>query len=497
VRPSKERLAVGLTCIFLLGLVWVVFGQTLNHGFVNYDDGQYVYENPRITAGLSLDGIGWAFTHVHAYNWHPLTTISHMLDCQLYDLHPWGHHLSNVLLHAVGTVFLFLALRELTQARWPSAFVAAVFAIHPLHVSSVAWISERKDVISGIFFMLTLWTYARYARNRRRLWVSYVFALVFFAVGLMCKPTLVTLPFVLLLLDYWPLERFGGGSGKAKRKILYLVIEKIPFFLLSFVLCVVTVLAQNVVASPVPLGTRVSNALVSYIVYTGQMFWPLDLAVVYPYPIHGLSVALTIVVLLLLIVISMLVFLWRREFPFLLVGWLWFLGVLVPMIGLIQVGVQARADRYTYLAEIGLYVLVTWGAIELLSRWRYGRETSIVAMVLIITALTAESYSETRYWRNSESLWRHALAKTGDNYIAENNLGTILISEGKAEEAMERFREVLRINPDFSDAHYNLGLLLLDEGRPNEAVPQFREVLRLNPNDEEARAQLQRLGVAK
>src|ERR1044071_7037704 len=313
--PSLSRaqsgLVTGVACIFLVGIVWIVFGQTLRHEFVNYDDEEYIHANSRITNGLTLDGIQWAFTHVHAANWHPLTNISHMLDCQLYGLQPWGHHFSNVLLHAAAAIFLFLALRQLTGAHWPSLFVAAVFAIHPLRVESVAWVAERKDVLSGVFFMLTLWAYARYVRSNRPSLGRYTIALVLFALGLMCKPTLVTLPFVLLLLDYWPLRRlmFESRGSKSARSIRHrsdggrgestfragslpaktvqdLLIEKIPFFVLSAASCVATLLAQEkavITIGQLTLGGRVGNAMVSYVAYLGQMVWPAGLSVVYPY----------------------------------------------------------------------------------------------------------------------------------------------------------------------------------------------------------------------
>src|SRR5436190_9954297 len=307
-RAPREWVVTGMVCILLVGIVWIVFGQTLGHEFVNYDDDQYVRENPRITKGLSLDGTQWAFTHVHAANWHPLTTISHMLDCQLYGLQPWGHHLTNVLLHSAAALLLFLALWELTRALWPSAFVAALFAIHPLRVSSVAWVAERKDVLSGVFFMLTLWAYARYVRSSRSFSGRYVIVLVLFALGLMCKPTLVTLPFVLLLLDYWPLRRFAGanptqGGPVPAKSIRDLLVEKIPFFVLSALSCVATLLAQDrtvMTIGQLTLGGRVANAMVSYVAYLGQMIWPAGLAVFYPFPEDTLTIAQALLASLLL-----------------------------------------------------------------------------------------------------------------------------------------------------------------------------------------------------
>jgi protein O-mannosyl-transferase len=570
-RAYNQRVGAGIVCILLVGIVWIVFGQTLRHEFVNYDDDQYVYENPRITNGLTLEGIQWAFTHPHAANWHPLTTISHMLDCQLYGLEPWGHHLTNVLLHAAAAVFLFLALWQLTGAHWLSAFVAAVFAIHPLRIGSVAWVAERKDVLSGVFFMLILWAYARYARSNRPSSGRYAMLLVLFALGLMCKPTLVTLPFVLLLLDYWPLRRFSGDNSTRSgpfpaKSVRYLLVEKIPFFALSVASCATTLLVQEGAVMAIrrlTFGDRVGNAVVSYAAYLGQMIWPARLAVFYPYPPGILNMAQAILAFLLLMIISVIFFLWRK-YPFLWIGWLWFLGMLVPMIGLIQVGEQARADRYTYLAQIGLYLLVTWGAMELFARWRRGRQVLIALALLIVTGLTVDSYFQTSSWRDSETLWRQALANTSNNYIAHNNLGNVVMKKGrldeaavnyrkaleictncpevynnlghvlarkgdwinavtayraalrswpnpnahnnnnlgiglakvgKRDEAVEQFREALRIDGDYREAHCNLALVLLELGRRDEAVAHLRDALRLKPDDAEVKAQLRQLGV--
>src|SRR5438876_5712359 len=361
-RTRNDRLIASVVCILLAGIVWIAFGQTLHHDFVNYDDGPYVYDNPRIISGLTPGNIQWAFTHVHASNWHPLTTISHMLDCQLYGLQPWGHHFTNILLHAAAAILLFFALRKLTGALWPSLLVAAVFAVHPLRVESVAWVSERKDVLSGVFFVLTLWAYARYARGNAPSSFWYITVVVLFALGLMCKPTLVTVPFVLLLLDYWPLGRTQRSSSRARPNMATqeqqrrdtwprLVVDKLPLFVLSAASCVATLLAQKQaldLSLKPPLEERVGNALISYAVYVGQMIWPARLAVLYPYPEGSLKVPQVVLALLLLLIISTVFFLWRRRYPFLLTGLLWYLGMLVPMIGIIQVGSQVRATRSIY-----------------------------------------------------------------------------------------------------------------------------------------------------
>lgn len=499
-----ERFLPGIICFCLVAIVWIIFGQTLRQGFLNYDDNLYVYDNPRITSGLSLDGIGWAFTHVHADNWHPLTTISHMLDCQLYGLEPWGHHLTNVLLHSAVAVLLFVALWELTESLWPSAFVTAVFAIHPLRVSSVAWIAERKDVLSGVFFMLTLWAYARYARGNR---ASSTLALVFFALGLMCKPTLVTLPFILLLLDYWPLRRFAvrAKDSKSQRStrnpatirqgdhsprsrhlpIRSPVIEKIPFFFLSAASCFATLLAQDrsiMTMHQLSFAGRVANAAVAYVIYVGQMAWPVGLAVFYPFPETTLTIAQAVLSSLVLLVISVIFFLWRAKYPFLLVGWMWFLGVLIPMIGIVQVGGQGHADRYTYLAQIGLYLLLTWSALELLGRWRGGRVVLVAVAVLLISGLMVNSYSQTTYWRDNETLWRQTLANTDRNYIADNGLADTLMQKGKFDEAIVHFQKSLEIYPDSAEIRNNLGNAFLRKKDWAQAKAAYEMALRFQPN---------------
>ncbi len=493
----SDRVVIAIVCIFLAAIVWITFGQTLRHDFINYDDNEYVYENPKITAGLTLSGIGWAFTHVHADNWHPLTTISHMLDCQLYGLHPWGHHLTNILLHATAAILLFLALRKLTGTIWPSAFVAAIFAIHPLRVESVAWVSERKDVLSGVFFMLTLWAYAAYARSDRPSPVRYLTVVVLFALGLMCKPTLVTLPFVLLLLDYWPLGRLTTLSlnskvPRAARKhqlfthsFQYLLLEKIPLLVLSAASCLATILAQKKVLEEnlnLTFPERAGNAVVSYVAYLGEMIYPTRLVVFHPYPEGNLQVPQAILSLLVLLLLSVIFFLWRRKYPFLLVGWLWYLGTLVPMIGLVQVGVQARADRYTYLSQIGLSIVVTWGVMELLARWRRGREVVVVAALFIVATLVAVSFNQTSHWRNSTTFWRYAIDIAPDNYIAHNNLGNVLLKEGKLDEAITHFQEALRIKANDIKAHYNLGNCYLLKNEMYRAIQQYQEALKLSPN---------------
>ena len=431
-QPHNRWLALAI-CLLLALAVWAVFGQTLHHEFVNYDDRDYVYENPTITQGLSPNGIIWAFTHTHASNWHPLTTLSHMLDCQLYGLRPGGHHLTSVLIHGATVILLFLVLRKMTGATWRSAFVAAVFAIHPLRVESVAWVAERKDVLSGLFFMLTLWAYVHHTQmhesesGRACPYLRspfYWLALLLFTLGLMSKPMLVTLPFVLLLLDYWPLNRLSSSAPGTRRSLLAawvrLCLEKIPFLLLATAACVATLVAQRRAIVPLQdmgFHARIGNALAAYATYLGQMLCPMGLAVLYPHPGRYLSAWTVGWSALVLLSISAGVMVGRRKHPYLLVGWLWYLGMLVPVIGLMQVGDQARADRYTYLPQIGLYLLVAWGAVELCGcrRWRcvvLGSAAAAIIAGLLVGLMfkqrigrTVSPSGRTRWLARRESLW--------------------------------------------------------------------------------------------
>ena len=549
-------------CVFLIAITWLVFGQTLSHEFVNFDDHVYVYENPVITGGLTLPGIIWAFTHSHARNWHPLTTISHMLDCQLFGLNAGGHHFTNVFLHTIAVVLLFLVLRQMTGgpsrtgSLWPSAFVAALFAIHPLHVESVAWISERKDVLSGVFFMLTLSAYVRYARQPSV--ARYIMMSILFACGLMSKPMLVTLPLVLLVLDYWPLGRgwgmeISGERSEVRRErsvvsgqwsvvsrrwsvVRGLVVEKIPLFALSTASCLATLLVQRQAAGSIdqlPFAWRVNNAIVTCVAYIWQMLWPVKLAVFYPHPDNRLLLWQIFLALALLIAITVAVIALRQKRPYLIAGWLWYLGMLVPVIGLVQVGEQARADRYTYLPQVGLYLALTWTIVDLSASWRRRQEILGVAAATLITALTWRAWIQASYWKNSETLWTHTLAVTSDNDVARNNLGFIFLRRGELDEAISHFQTALNIRannpqthynlgsalvhnnlgnalvrkklvdeaithyekavelrPDYADGHYNLGSALLQEGRIDEAIAHWQKTLSLQPNDAEAHTTL-------
>jgi Flp pilus assembly protein TadD len=510
VGPDSRWTILGV-CLFLGALTLAVFSRTLGYEFVNFDDNLYVYENSTVIRGLSLKGIGWAFTHVVGSNWHPLTMMSHMLDCQLYGLNAGGHHLTNVLLHTASAILLFLVLRRMTGKLWRSAFVVAVFAIHPLRVESVAWVAERKDVLSGLFFMLTLWAYTRYAQGRsrvegrgsssgsgilaldaRRWTLDYSLVLLFFALGLLSKPMLVTLPFVLLLLDYWPLNRFArpapangvAGDVHASGKLSVfrrLILEKIPLLALSGAACVATMVAQKESMASVPLALRIGNAVVSYVVYLRQMVCPADLAVFYPYLQNSLSWREITLAFLLLAAISTGVFLRRQKHPYLLMGWLWYLGMLVPVIGLVQVGLHAHADRYTYLPQIGLYLALTWAAGSLCAAWRHRRLVLGGVSAVVLAALGMDSFVQTSYWRNNELLWTHTLACTSDNAKAHIDFGVALFNKGQMEEAIIHFQKAVEIDPENAKTHCNLGNALMRKGRVDEAILHFQKAVAIRP----------------
>jgi tetratricopeptide (TPR) repeat protein len=469
-------------------LTWAVFTQTLRYDFVNYDDPSYVYQNARITSGFSLPNVAWAFTHIHSENWHPLTTITHMLDCQLYGLKAGGHHFTNVLLHTVAVALLFLALQRMTDALWRSAFVAAVFAIHPLHVESVAWIAERKDVLSAVFFMLTLLAYFHYTRAPSI--GRYLILALVVALGLMSKPMLVTLPFVLLLLDYWPLGRFEASRADGGRQLSQLIAEKIPLIVLSAVSSIVTFLAQRGAigwTEQLPVSARISNAILTYVVYIWQMLWPAKLAVFYPHPENRLPMWEVGLALVGLVGITVATFVLRKRAPYLIVGWLWYLGMLVPVIGIVQVGWQGHADRYTYLPQIGLYIAVTWTAADLTVPWRFQRKALAVAAALSVAVLSWRAWFQTSYWRDSETLFTHALAVTSNNDVALNNLGIIFLDKGQLDEAISKLQAATDLRPENGPAHDNLAKALLKKGRVAEAMVHYRKFLEIEPGNVEAR----------
>jgi Tfp pilus assembly protein PilF len=489
-------------CILLVLIVWLVFARTLRYEFVNYDDENYVYQNPKITIGLSLAGIAWAFTHVHARNWHPLTTMSHMLDCQLYGLKAGGHHFTNILLHSIAVILLFLVLRQMTGALWRSAFVAAVFAIHPLRVESVAWVAERKDVLSAVFFMLTLSAYVYYVRKPSL--GRYTTVALLFVLGLMSKPMLVTVPLVLLLVDYWPLRRFAKSTSvKSRVKRLHwwdrqsisrrLIFEKIPLLALSAVSGVVTFLAQRQALArteELPLFWRINNALVTCMTYVWQMIWPVKLAVFYPHPHNGLPYWEIILSVALLAAITASALAVHKKHPYIVTGWLWYLVMLVPVIGLIQVGLQGHADRYTYLPQIGLYLLVSWAIAEVAASLRIRRQVLAIVAAVVIAALSSRAWIQTSYWRDSETLWRHALAATSNNDVAQDNLGIALFGRGQMKEAVAHWRKSLELHPDNANIINNLGMARAEEGGISEAIALWEKALALQRDNVSAQSNL-------
>jgi tetratricopeptide (TPR) repeat protein len=519
---EKSLLKVAI-CAVLVAMTWAVFGQTLSHDFVNYDDKVYVYANSLVSAGLSGSSLAEAFVDVRTTNWHPLTTMSHMLDCQLFHLKPAGHHFTNVLLHSVSAILLFVWLSGVTGSVWRSAFVAAVFAVHPLRVESVAWIAERKDVLSAVFFFLTLWAYASYAKARSV--GRYLTMSILFACGLMSKPMLVTTPVILLLLDYWPLRRWTDSKS-----LRLLLIEKLPLFALSIGSSIVTYLLQehSLCSIPqLPFAWRVECAVVSYLIYIGQFFWPSNLAVFYPHPEDSLALWQVALAAALLICVTWAVYALRRTRPYLLVGWLWYLVMFLPVIGIVEVGLQGHADRYTYLPHIGIFVALTWTIADLATSLRARTEVLGAGAAVVLVTLAACSWKQTTYWRDSGTLWAHTLAVTKNNDVAlsnfadwfatrgqldealsyfrraldvrsqrsghehynlslaniHSNMGTALVHKDRVEEAVGHFQRAIALQPNYPDAHYNLGVIL---GRRNDldgAIAQFRTILSISPND--------------
>jgi Flp pilus assembly protein TadD len=465
-RPPSDLWVFAL----LTAAVFAAYWQTLHFGFVSFDDPAYVTDNVHVSAGVTWNGIVWAFTHSSAGNWFPLTWLSHMLDCQLFGPDAGLHHLTNVCIHVLATLLLYAVLRRITSARWPSAMVAALFALHPLHVESVAWIAERKDVLSAFFWMVTLWAYAKYVARPGPL--RYALTLLAFCLGLMAKPMVVTLPLVMILLDYWP---FARGLR---------IREKLPFLGLSAAVSVVTYLVHREVAAVVsldslPIGPRIENALVSYAIYVGKVFWPTRLAVFYPYP-AGSLVWPAILAGLGLAAVTAAALRAARQRPYLLVGWLWYLVTLAPVIGLIQAGRQARADRYMYIPMIGLSIALVWGAWEILQpRPRWG-----AAIALGIAAACATlTRAQAGYWQDSISLFQHAVDVTTDNFVARFNLAGLLGMRGENGEAARQLAEAVRIRPGFAPAHAGLARLLAKQGRTEEALAQLHTAAALQPGD--------------
>lgn len=498
-------LMVAVLGLATLALYW----PTLHHGFVDFDDDVYVTANPHVQMGLTWENLKWSTVNPVCANWHPLTMLSHMLDCQLFGLKPAGHHLISILLHAFNTVLVFLFLRGVTGAFWRSALVAALFGWHPLHVESVAWVAERKDVLSGCFGLLTLIFYCRYAAVQSRIEslapavepaqahevrsarLNYGLALFWFALGLMSKPMLVTWPFVLLLLDYWPLARFEPFTHNPPfRSIWRLCREKIPFFTLTALSCVVTYAVQRqtgavMTVESLPWTARIENALISYCRYLEKLFWPTDLAVFYPYPKYW-PLAEVVLAGAVILGVTLLLFRYRRRYPFMLPGWLWFVGTLVPVIGLVQVGEQSMADRYSYLPSIGLFILVIWGVYELTRHNRYQTAAVSIAGSAVLVLCLVLTRQQLGYWQDGETLFQRAVDVTRNNSVAYNHLGAALDAKGRVDEAILQLNEAIRVDPSYADAHYNLGTAFEQKREVNQAIDQYQQAIRLNPDYAEA-----------
>jgi tetratricopeptide (TPR) repeat protein len=495
-----HRHRILLLCLVLTIAILAVFWRVQDHEFVNFDDGTYVCNNSQVRNGLTWHGVAWAFTTIHANFWHPLTWLSHMLDCELFGLNPAGHHLTNLLLHIANTLLLFLVFHRMTNAVWRSAFVAALFALHPLHVESVAWASERKDVLSTLFWMLTIWAYVLYVECPD--FKRYLSVLLCFVLGLMAKPMLVTLPFVLLLLDYWPLGRlpFKPAADADAQQIedfkhtnypgkpaFHLLLEKVPLLVLAVASSIVAFFAQQhggaikSVAS-FPVEVRVANALLSYLGYIGKMIWPTNLAAFYPHPGGTVTIWQAALAGLLLLVVCALTIRLAKGRPYLPVGWLWYLGTLVPVIGLVQVGDHSMADRYTYVPLIGLFIVMAWGLPDMLAGWPHQRAALATLTAGLLAALMICSRLQVRYWQDSITLFQHALCVAPDTPPAHTNLGVAFAAQGEVEKAIWHYAEALRIEPNYLEARINLGGALAGQGKFDEAIAQYVEALRIKPD---------------
>ncbi|MGA2262028.1 MAG: tetratricopeptide repeat protein [Acidobacteriota bacterium] len=483
--PARKPIAAVWICFVLLITIFAVYSQVRTFDFVNYDDPDYVTDNPHVRNGLTADGAAWAFTTTFAANWFPITWLSHMLDVQFFGLQSGWHHLINVLIHALSTVLLFALLKRMTGALWSSAFVAFVFGLHPLHVESVAWIAERKDALCGLFWLLTLWAYVKYIDRPGTF--RYASMLLMFCCGLMSKPMIITLPLVALLLDVWPLRRFQARALRA-------ILEKLPLLSLAVAVSFVAYLVQKhggAISSldELPLTLRLQNALISYLAYIAKFFWPTNLAMFYPYPAE-LTMWKAVAAGLALAGITAVVLFSISRRPYLAVGWLWYLITLAPVIGIVQIGLQSRADRYTYVPMIGISIMLAWGLPDALQRLAYQEHVVGALAAIACSGWLIVTWFDIQHWRNSISLSQHALQVTNGNYIAYNNLGVALRRQGGISSAIANFQEALKIKPRNGDAENNLGEALLAQGKVDEATAHILEALRLQPNSPEAHINL-------
>ena len=499
-----------LICVAIAVMILLIYGKVINQQFVLLDDNMYITENVHVRDGITWDSIKWAFSFNDVVYLHPLTWLSHMLDVQIFGMQAGWHHLTNVLFHMANSLLLFLTFNRMTGAVWRSAFVALLFAVHPLNVESVAWVAERKSVLSTLFWMLTLWSYIRYVEQAKA--SRYLLALLFFVLGLLAKPMLVTLPFVLLLLDYWPLERMEfhrlkpADKQKTKRGIFRrfqshipnrLILEKLPFLALSLIFIFLSSLSLQRLGIVVshghhPMDLRLANAMVSYIKYLAKIIWPSNLAVIYPYP-QTIPAWQVVGAVLLLAALTMLFFLKFRRAPFGGVGWLWYLGTLVPVLGLVQAGHwPAMADRFTYIPAIGIFVIIAWGGAWLANRGYHSKTVLSAAAVVIVLLLAAVAWVQIGIWRNSTTLFKHTIEVTRNNFMVHNNLGNIYFSQGLLDEAFKQYSESLRIEPAYAKAHNNLGAVMLLRGRIEAAIFHFRKATILKPDYRRAQRNLKK-----
>jgi hypothetical protein len=471
---TTNKYRVHFIYILLVIITFTAFAPILSNGFISFDDDAYIYHNKNITTGLTFENIVWAFTNIHANNYHPLTSLSHMLDCQFFKLDAGNHHSINLIFHIANTLLLFTVLSRMTKRVWASAFVAALFAIHPLHVESVAWASERKDVLSTFFLMLALWAYTGYTERPGA--GRYLLTLVLFVLGLLSKQMLVTLPFVLLLLDYWPLERFKDN------RFSRLILEKIPFLVLAAALGIVTVIVQQRMGllktfSNYPLQWRIENAIVSYIIYIEKMFWPVNLAIFYPHPKGDIAFGRIAGAVLILLFITFLA-IWKiRRRPYIAVGWLWFLVTLVPVIGIVQVGLQGWADRYTYVPYIGLFIIIAWGVCDLPERVQYQKTIFSLSACIILLVLGVKTFIQILYWQNNIMLYSHAAEAVENNWWAYSFMGKALASQGEFNKAILQFEKSLKIYPENITVNYEMGKAFLGAGDANDAVKVYQQML--------------------
>jgi protein O-mannosyl-transferase len=508
MRANPKQYTNLILCAALVAVTLAVYWPVRNHKFIDLDDDAYISNNPNVKSGLSWQGVKWAFTTGYAANWHPLTWFSHQFDCQFFGLNPAAHHLMNVLFHIINTVLIFLVFNRMTKSIWQSAFIAGLFALHPLHVESVAWAAERKDVLSTMFWLLTMLAYVRY--TERTSISRYFITLVFFILGLMSKPMLVTLPIILLLLDYWPLGRFQ----KLNSSVFSLIIEKIPFFVLSIISSVITFIVQQkgeAMPSVLPLQARLANTINSYLVYIGKMIWPFHLAILYPH-IYGFIPVLRIAVYAAILVLTTIVLIYYgRQHKYLVVGWLWYIVTLVPVIGIVQVGSQAMADRYTYVPLTGIFLIIAFGASELLQNIPVKKFVFTALVIIVLFGCLITTSTQLKYWQDDYPLYDHALTVIEETYlngvevsghtsealryvpnspVLHTIFGTTLLELNRLDEAINHFKFAIELDPNALVPHYNLAMALALKGDANEAIEQCRIVIAARPDDFEMQTNL-------